>query len=81
MFTMMNRLYLKQIQKNHRETKTECKKSNMEIHCVKPQIRDHPTNVPTSKDFKKSTNFSTSSKVQVFLSLQISHIKQAGTIF
>ena len=24
----------------------------MEIHCVKPQIRDHPNNVPTSKDFK-----------------------------
>ena len=80
MFTMMNRLYLKQIQKNHRETKIECKKSNREIHCVKPQIRDHPNNVPTSKDFKRSVDFSTSSKVRVFHSLQISHIKQIDTI-
>ena len=32
MFTMMNRLYLKQIQiKNHRETETKCRKSNTEI--------------------------------------------------
>ena len=81
MFTVMNRLYLKQIQKNHRETEIECRKSDREINCVKPQIRDHPNNVPTSKDFKRSTDFSTSSKVRVFCSLQISHIKQVGTIF
>ena len=52
----------------------------MEINCVKLQVRDHPKNVPTSKDFKKSADFSTSSKVWVFCSLQISHMKQAGTI-
>ena len=82
----MNRLYLKQIpkknfKKNHKETETDCRKSNTEIHCIKPQIRDHSNNVPTSKDFKRSIDFSTSSKVQVFHSLQISHIKQADTIF
>ena len=63
MFTMMNRLYLKKIQTNQRETETDCKKSNTEIHCLKPKIRDHPNNVPTSKDFKRSTELSTSSKV------------------
>ena len=31
----------------------------MEIHLVKPQVRDHPNNVPTSKDFKKSAMIST----------------------
>ena len=50
MFTMMNRLHLKQIpkkkkkkkkKKNHREieTETDCRKSNTEIHCVKPQVK------------------------------------------
>ena len=53
----------------------------MEIHCAKPQIRDHPNKVPTSKDFKESADFSTSSKMRVLRSLQISHTKQAGTIF
>ena len=43
----------------------------MEIHCVKPQVRAHPNKVPTSKDYKKSTNFSMSSKVWVFRSLQL----------
>ena len=76
----MNRLKLKQKKKNHRETETDCRKSNTEIHCVKPQIRDHPNNVPTSKDFRRSTDFSTSSKVWVFRSVQDSHTKQAGTI-
>ena len=79
MFTMMNKMYQKQIQTN--QTEIECTKSKMEIHCVKSQVQDHPNNVPTNKDFKKSADFSMSSKVRVFCSLQISHIKQAGTIF
>ena len=63
MFTMMDRMYQKQIQTN--QTKIERMKSKMEIHCVKPQVRDHPNNVPTRKDFKKSADFSMSSKVRV----------------
>ena len=53
----------------------------MEIHCVKSQICNHSNKVPISKDFKRSTDLSSSSNVWVFRSLQISHIKQASTIF
>ena len=77
MFTMMNRV----LETNQIETKTDFMKSKTEIHCTKPQIRDHPSKVPTSKDFKKSANFSTSSKMRILRSFQINHIKQAGTIF
>ena len=50
----------------------------MKKYSVKSQIRDHSNKVPTSKDFKRSTNLSISSNVRVFRSFQINHIKQAG---
>ena len=60
-FTMVNKLYSKQLQTNQREELIDCRKSEMEIH--KPQIQDHSNKVPTNKDFKRSTGLS---KVQLF---------------
>ena len=35
-FTVVNKLYLKQLQTNQEEEITDCRKSKMEKHCVKP---------------------------------------------
>ena len=82
----MNRLYLKQIQipkkkKNPQRNRNKLLEIKYGNTLRKTQIRDHPNNVPTSKDFKRSIDFSTSSKVRVFRSLQISHIKQANLTY
>ena len=95
MFTMMTRLYLKHTKKKKKKTQgnrnrlqeiNSIKKKKQRLQeikygNVKLQIQDHPNNVPTSKDFKRSVDFSTSSKVRVFHSLQISHIKQANLTY
>ena len=59
---------------------TDCKKSKIEIHCVKPQIQDHSNKVPTSRDFTRSKGLSISSKVHFLHSCQINHIRHASTI-
>ena len=53
----------------------------MEIHCLNPQVRDHPNKVLASIDLKRSTSLSISSKIWVLRFHQINHIRQAGTIF
>ena len=65
-------------EKNQKEELTDCRKSKMKKYSVKSQIRDHSNKVPTSKDFKRSTDLLISSNVRVFRSLQINHIKQVG---
>ena len=60
---MVNPLHLKQIQTNQREL-TEIRKSDMEIQCVKHQIRDHSNNISASKEFNRSPGLSMSSNVQ-----------------
>ena len=78
---MMNTLYLRKLQIYQEENLTDCRKSKIEIHCEKLQIWDHPSKVPTSRDFKRSKGLSVPSKVQVLHSHQINHIRQDGTIF
>ena len=58
---------------------TDCKKSKIEIHCVKPQIL-HSKKIPTSRDFTRSKGLSISSKVHFLRSCQINHIRRADTI-
>lgn len=53
----------------------------MEIHSVKPHIRDHSYKVPTNRDFNRSKGLSVSSKVWLLHSCHINYIKEAGTIF
>ena len=36
MFMIVNKMYLKQLQTNQEEEITDCRKSKMEKHCVKP---------------------------------------------
>ena len=48
----MNKLYLKQIQTNQREIETDCRKSNMEIHCVKPKYETTQTMSQQAKTSK-----------------------------
>ena len=74
-------LYLKRIQVTQEEIWTKGRKSEMEVHYVKPQILTHWNKVPTSIGFKRSTDLTISSKVWLLYSHQINHIKQAGTIF
>ena len=74
---IVDSLHLKRIQTNQREELTEIRKSNMEIQCVKPQIRDHPNKVLASKGFNRSTGLSMSSNVQALCSFQINHIRHA----
>ena len=77
MFTMVNTLNLKQIQVPQEEIQTERRNSEMEIHCVKPQILPHGNKVPTSIGFKRSTDLTISSKVGLLHSCQINHIRKA----
>ena len=51
-FTIINTLPLKKIQSNHKERLTEIRKSDKELQCVNPQIRDHSNKVLASKVFK-----------------------------
>ena len=81
MFTILNSLHLNQIQSNQREELTEIRKRDMEMQCVKPQIRDHSNKVLTGKDFNRSIGLSILSNVQILRSFQINHIRHAGSIF
>ena len=79
MFTMVNTQNLKQIQVPQEEIRIERRNSEMEIHCVKPQILPQLNKVPTRIGFKRSIDLTISSKVRLLRSRQINHIKQAGT--
>ena len=81
MFTMLNTQTLKRIQVPQEEIRIEGRNSEMEIHCVKPQILLHLNKVPTSIGFKRSIDLTISSKVRLLRSRQINLIKQARTIF
>ena len=80
-FTIVNSLPVKQIQSNHKESLIEIRKSDKELQCVRPQIRDHSNKVLASKFFNISIGLSTSSKVRTLHSFHINHIRHAGTIF
>ena len=41
LFMMMNTLDMKKIQKAQELKLTDCRKAEIEIHCVKPQIQAH----------------------------------------
>ena len=69
------------MQKNQEEKLTDCRKSEMEIYCVKPHIRAHSSKVSTSIDFKRFSGLSVFSQVQVLCSRQTNHIRQDATIF
>ena len=69
------------MQKNQEEKLTDCRKSDMDIYCVKPHIWAHSNKVPTSIVFKRFSGLSVFSQVQVLRSRQINHIRQDGTIF
>ena len=80
-FTIVNSLPLKQIQSNQKESQIERRKSDSELHCVRPQIRDHSNKVLTIKFFTISMDLSMSSKFWALRSFQTNHIRQVGTIF
>ena len=80
-FTIINTLPVKQIQSNHKERLIEIRKSDKELQCVNPQIRDHSNKVLASKVFNLSIGLSTSSKVRALRSFHTNHIRQAGTKF
>ena len=80
MFMMMNRVLGTNTNKSNRNKNKLHEIKNGNTLCKTPNTRP-PKKVPTSKDFKKSADFSTSSKLWVLRSFQINHIKQAGTIF
>ena len=79
MFTMVNTQNLKRIQVPQEEIRIERRNSEMEIHCVKPQILPQLNKVPTRIGFKRSIDLTISSKVRLLRSRQINHNKQAGT--
>ena len=80
-FTIVNSLPLKQIQTNHKERLIEIRKSDKELQCVRPQIRDHLNKVLASKFFNISIGLSMSSKVRALRSFHTNHIRHAGIIF
>ena len=80
-FTIINTLPLKQIQSNHKERLIEIRKSDKELQCINPQIRDHSNKVLVSKVFNLSIGLSTSSKFLTLRSFHTNHIRQAGTRF
>ena len=80
-FTIVNTLPLKQIQSNHKERLIEIRKSDKELQCVNPQIRDHSNKVLASKVFNLSIGLSTSSKVRALRSFHTNHLRQVGTKF
>ena len=80
-FTIVNSLPLKQIQTNHKERLIEIRKSDKELQCVSPQIRDHSNKVLASKVFNISIGLSTFSKVWALRSFDTNHIRHAGTKF
>ena len=80
-FTIVNSLLLKQIQSNQKESLIEIRKSDKELQCVRPQIRDHSNKVLASRFFSISMGLSMSSKVWALHSFQTNHIRHAGTIF
>ena len=80
-FTIVNSLPLKQIQSNQKESLIERRKSDSELQCVRPQIRDHSNKVLAIKFFTISMDLSMSSKVRALRSFQTNHIRQAGIIF
>ena len=80
-FTIVNSLPLKQIQTNHQERLIEIRKSDKELQCIRPQIRDHSNNVLASKFFNISIGFSMSSKVRALRSFHTNLIRHASIIF
>ena len=57
---MVNTQNLKRIQVPQEEIRIERRNSEMEIHCVKPQILPHLKKVPTSIGFKRSIDLTIS---------------------
>ena len=72
---------MQKIQSNHMENLTEIMKSDKEIQCVKPQIRDHSNKVLASEVFNRSIGFSMSSKVRALRSFYTNHIRHTSTLF
>ena len=78
-FTIVNSLPVKQIQSNHKESLIEIRKSDKELQCVRPQIRDHSNKVLASKFFNISIGLSTSSKVRTLHSFHTNHIRVSNS--
>ena len=75
MFKMMNTLNMKQKHIVQELNLTDCRKSEIEIHGIKPKIRAHWNKVPKRRDFKRPKGLSISSNVRVLCSCQTNHVK------
>ena len=70
---------MKRIQSNQKENLTGIMKSDKELQCVRPQIRDHSNKVLTSKVFNRSIGLSMSSNVWALCSFHTNHIRHVST--